>query len=128
MLEFVIAWLVLMVPIIVSPGPTNVILAVIGARHGFFGSLRFIFGVNAILLVIALVVGAGFGQVLSDRPEILRWMQILGAVYVLYLSYKFLKDALKPDALKFEADDTRATILVVLLFRRSILRFGQWLC
>lgn len=81
------------VPMIISPGPGNTILAASGGRFGLKGSVPFWMGFEAGNLVWCLVYGFGLSQAFSAFPqayEVLKWA---GTVYVLYLAYGFFRSS-----------------------------------
>ena len=84
-------WFGMMFPLIFSAGPANVTMASLGARFGLLKSLPFIFGINLIVLLHALVIGFGAGKFIVKYPEIFRYLQYIGSLYLIYLAFKFFK-------------------------------------
>jgi homoserine/homoserine lactone efflux protein len=81
------------VPMVVSPGPGNTVLATAGGRFGVAGSIPFWIGFEMANLALCLVYGMGLGNVLHGHPEIqivLRWA---GTVYLLYLAWGFFRSS-----------------------------------
>jgi len=89
-IEYFMAWLGAMFPLVFSPGPGNIVLAGAGMRQGVLKSFPLIFGINLIIVLYALLIGFGLGEFLKHYPDLLFGIKILGIVYILYLAYKFL--------------------------------------
>ncbi|NIR52057.1 LysE family translocator [candidate division KSB1 bacterium] len=86
-------WFGMMFPLMFSPGPANVTLAAMGGRFGFRKSLPFIAGVNLIVLLHALLIGFGALQFLEAYPALFALIQPAGALYLVYLAFRFLKSS-----------------------------------
>lgn len=81
------------VPMVISPGPGNTVLALSGARFGVRGTGAFWLGFEIGNVLLCLLYGLGFGALLLRYPQshtVLLWA---GAAYVLYLAWGFLKSA-----------------------------------
>lgn len=81
------------VPMIISPGPGNTILAASGGRFGVKGSVPFWMGFETGNFVWCLIYGFGLSQLFSDYPQaytVLKWGSTL---YVLYLAYGFFRSS-----------------------------------
>lgn len=94
--EFLIAWLLLMFPLVYSPGPANTLFATNGARFGFFPSLPFMTGINVAFVLQSLLVGFGLSRVLEAYPQLLAAFRLLGIAYIAYLGTVFLRAAFVP--------------------------------
>ncbi len=84
------------VPMVISPGPGNTLLATAGARVGVWGSVPFWTGFEAGNFALCLVYGLGLGRALHDHPEFDQALKWLGIVYLLYLAWSFIRSAAKP--------------------------------
>src|SRR5690606_39225222 len=89
-IESIIAWLGVMVPLMISPGPANIVLAGSGMKQGVRNSIPLIVGINTVLVAYSIIIGLGLGEFIKGYPELLFGIKIVGIVYILYLSYKFL--------------------------------------
>ncbi|MCG2599352.1 MAG: LysE family transporter, partial [Achromobacter sp.] len=92
------------VPMIISPGPGNTLLATAGGRYGLRGSVPFWVGFEAANLALCALYGLGLGGALHEHPQIhvvLKWM---GVLYLLYLAWGFFRASAKPAS---QAADTR---------------------
>lgn len=79
------------VPMVVSPGPGNTILATAGGRYGVAGSIPFWAGFEVANVVLCLAYGFGFAAVLHGHPEVQLALKWIGTLYVLYLAWGFLR-------------------------------------
>jgi len=62
-----------------------------GIGQGVKGSIPLIIGVDLIFIIYSLIIGFGLGEVLQRYPDLILIFQILGALYIIYLAYKFIK-------------------------------------
>lgn len=85
------------VPMIISPGPGNTILAASGGRFGLKGSVPFWMGFEAGNLVWCLVYGFGLSQAFSTWPQAYEALRWAGTLYVLYLAYGFFRSSALSD-------------------------------
>lgn len=81
------------IPMIVSPGPGNTILAAAGGRFGLKGTVPFWLGFETANLVWCLVYGLGLSRVLRDHPQAAQALKWAGVAYTLYLAYGFVKSS-----------------------------------
>lgn len=84
------------VPMVVSPGPGNTLLAAAGGRFGVAGSLPFWTGFELANLALCLVYGLGLGKALHGNPAIEAAIKWAGTAYVLYLAWGFFRSAAQP--------------------------------
>ncbi len=91
------------VPMIISPGPGNTVLAASGGKFGVKGSIPFWMGFELGNLVWCLVYGFGLSQMFHSHPQAYTVLKWGGTLYVLYLAYGFFRssslserDALQP--------------------------------
>ena len=83
-----LSWLSVMFPLVFSPGPTNVIVAMSGARYGLRGSLPLLIGINIVYLSYTLLLGLGAGTILDKYPQLLVAIQYAGSAFICYLAYR----------------------------------------
>ena len=81
------------VPMIISPGPGNTILATAGGRFGVRGTVPFWFGFEIANFIWCLVYGFELSRVMHDLPAAAHVLKWAGITYTLYLAYGFLKPA-----------------------------------
>ncbi|MFY1018285.1 LysE family translocator [Ectopseudomonas khazarica] len=92
-LELVAVFLGFAVPMVISPGPGNTVLALSGARFGVRGTGLFWLGFEIGNVLLCLLYGLGFGALLLEYPQSHTLMLWAGAVYVLYLAWGFFRSA-----------------------------------
>jgi threonine/homoserine/homoserine lactone efflux protein len=81
------------VPMIISPGPGNTVLAAAGGRYGLRGTLPFWLGFETANVVWCLVYGLGLSRLLHDHPQAAQVLKWAGIAYTLYLAYGFMKSS-----------------------------------
>jgi threonine/homoserine/homoserine lactone efflux protein len=94
--EFWIPFLGYAVPMVISPGPGNAVLATAGGRLGLAGSVPFWVGFEAANIALCLTYGFGLAGALQDQPGaylILKWA---GVLYLLYLAWGFFRTSVQP--------------------------------
>ncbi|QBB69679.1 LysE family translocator [Pseudolysobacter antarcticus] len=81
------------IPMILSPGPGNTILAAAGGKFGVRGTLPFWLGFESGNFLWCLVYGFGLSQIVKAHPfayEVLKWG---GTLYILYLAWCFFRSS-----------------------------------
>lgn len=84
------------VPMVISPGPGNTLLATAGGRYGVRGSLGFWAGFEVANVALCAIYGLGFGKALHEHPDIHQILKWAGTVYLLYLAWKFFRASAAP--------------------------------
>lgn len=84
-------WLITLLPIIISPGPANVLYAASGSSFGIRKTVPFWLGTNFASVFQTLAVGFGLDYVLSTYPEATIVIKYVGVAFLLYLAYKFFR-------------------------------------
>jgi threonine/homoserine/homoserine lactone efflux protein len=87
--QSIILFLTVMIPVIWSAGPNNLMCASIGGKYGAIKAIPFIIGVNFAMLVYCLIVGFGFETIVEKYPISLTVINYAGIAYIFYLAYKF---------------------------------------
>lgn len=140
MTAFLVAWLGVMLPLVISPGPANVVFAACGAKFGLNGSFRLLAGIDSVFIIKSLLIGFGLGKLFETFPQLLVIIQVIGACYILYLAYKFV--ATDPTTANSQAGkmgfrqgaliqlfNAKGWLLVILMFslftRPAQLQFGE---
>jgi len=75
----------------ITPGPTNILVLSNSARYGFKAALPFIFGACISAAMIVWLVGSGFGKVLNTYPGTGTATQVIGNVWLTYLSWQIFR-------------------------------------
>ena len=90
----------LMFPLVFSPGPANIVFTMAGIKQGVKKSIPLIIGVNLVSILYSLLIGFGLGEVLKHYPELMTILKIVGALYLVYLAYKFIKPRQRQTSVK----------------------------
>jgi homoserine/homoserine lactone efflux protein len=85
------------VPMVISPGPGNTVLATAGGRLGLLGSVPFWVGFEAANVALCLFYGFGLAGTLQDQPEIYQILKWAGVLYLLYLAWSFFSSSVGPN-------------------------------
>lgn len=72
----------------ITPGPNNVMLTASGATFGFRRTLPHMLGISLGCALMMLLVGAGLGTAFSTWPWLYTLLQVVGAAYLLWLTWK----------------------------------------
>ena len=72
----------------VTPGPNNVMLMSSGVNFGIARTMRHVIGINIGFPLMLIAVGLGAGVVFHRYPSLHDVLQVVGAVYMLYLAYR----------------------------------------
>lgn len=96
--EFVLQWFAVMFPLIISPGPGNVMLAAAGMKQGTLRSIPLILGINLGVLLYSLLIGLGMQSLFERFPFLLLVIKLGGIAYLLWLAIKFWKPAISGSA------------------------------
>ncbi len=89
--EFVFLWLATLLPIVISPGPANILYAASGSSFGVKGTVPFWLATNITSVFQTLAVGFGLNFLISAYPQIADMMKYMGIIFLLYLAFKFFK-------------------------------------
>lgn len=71
-----------------SPGPNVILLTASGARFGFRRTLPHVAGVVVGVGITAGLTGLGIGALLIAAPQLRMTLQILAAVWIIYMAYR----------------------------------------
>ncbi|EPJ53655.1 MAG: putative efflux protein [Osedax symbiont Rs2] len=82
----------------ISPGPVNIIATGTGANFGFRRALPHVFGATVAYTLIVLLAGIGLNGLLSAYPQIITTVQYLGAIFLLYMSFKIATASTQDDS------------------------------
>jgi threonine/homoserine/homoserine lactone efflux protein len=74
----------------VTPGPNNLLLWASGASAGFVRTVPHIVGTAIGLGLMALLVAAGLGAVVTSVPAVTVALKVLGSVYLVWLAWRLL--------------------------------------
>ena len=86
-ISLLIAALVFLIPMYITPGPNNILCAVHGSQHGFRATIPLISGFVIGWFVMGLFVALTI-DFLEQNTGLLTYLTIIGASDMIYLSYK----------------------------------------
>lgn len=100
----------------ITPGPNNLLMLLSGVKYGVKASLPHFWGICIGFILMVDIVGVGLGEVFTHYPIIHTIMKYVGALYMLYLSYKTV---FAGDTLNLTKDNSRKpfTMLQGILFQ-----------
>ena len=90
-MQSVLAFLALLLPLTLSPGPATIALVGLGMNRVIVGSMPFYSGMLIAAFVIAVASGMGLNAVFLAYPAIYDVLRYTGIGYIVYLAWKFLR-------------------------------------
>jgi threonine/homoserine/homoserine lactone efflux protein len=76
----------------ITPGPTNIILLSSVLTFGYKRSLPFMLANIIAYPIMMIFIGLGFGVILTQYPDIMSILKVLGIVYLSWMAWKIFKD------------------------------------
>ena len=86
-IPLLIAALVFLIPMYITPGPNNILCAAHGSQHGFRATIPLISGFVVGWFLMGLFVALAI-DILDQNTGLLTYLTMIGASYMIYLSYK----------------------------------------
>ena len=86
-ISLLIAALVFLIPMYITPGPNNILCAAHGSQHGFRATIPLISGFMIGWFVMGLFVALAI-DFLEQNSGLLTYLTMIGAFYMIFLSYK----------------------------------------
>tara|TARA_Y100000590_G_scaffold394350_1_gene473458 strand:+ start:653 stop:1255 length:603 start_codon:yes stop_codon:yes gene_type:complete len=74
----------------VTPGPNNAMVLASGLKFGFFKTIPHMSGITTGHIIQLILVCFGLGKIFQMFPKIQFILQIICAIYLLYLGYKII--------------------------------------
>jgi threonine/homoserine/homoserine lactone efflux protein len=96
MLSKIILLLLAAFPLMGSPGPATLSLASLGAAFGFQCCLRYLLGIIIGTTAVLLIIATGVTALISVQPVMLIVVQLVAAVYIIYLAWKIASAPIGP--------------------------------
>ena len=96
MLESVISLISATALLLGSPGPAPLALAAMGATFGVRKGVAFLIGIILGLFVAIVGATAGLAALFSAFPDVRLSIQIIGAIYILYVAFKIATASVLP--------------------------------
>lgn len=91
MTEYFLTLSLILIPMMYSPGPTNILLASMGASYGLRQSIPLIVGINIGIGVQLVVIMMGITSFFATHPKLFAVLHYAGVAYMFWLAYSFLK-------------------------------------
>ncbi|HUH76283.1 MAG TPA: LysE family translocator [Devosia sp.] len=91
-----LAWTILAIALVLSPGPDTMLVAGQAARRGFGAAMAASSGIMTGGLLYMLLCGFGFLAVLNLVPGLFLVVKVAGAIYLAWLGIQLLRGAVKP--------------------------------
>ncbi|EOD55670.1 LysE family translocator [Aeromonas molluscorum] len=76
----------------ITPGPVNLVALSNGARYGFRASLRHVVGATLGFILLLLLMGLGFGALLSGWPVFGSGIRWAGVLFLCHMAWLLLRD------------------------------------
>jgi threonine/homoserine/homoserine lactone efflux protein len=92
-MEIVLAFLGMVLPLTLSPGPATIALAGLGMRSGILPAIPFYSGMMASCAVIALAAAFGLNELFLASPVAYDTVRYLGIAYIVYLAVRIYRSA-----------------------------------
>lgn len=90
-MQNVLAFLGLLLPLTLSPGPATITLAGLGLSKGIARSMPFYFGLIISTFLIATASGMGLNEVFLASTVVYDIVRYAGILYIIYLALKFIR-------------------------------------
>ncbi len=87
-IEFIFLFLSFSIPLVCTPGPGNIILALSGASQGLMGTIPLIVGIDLTYIIFTILIGLGLGELFTKFPVAYIILKYGGSLYLIYLAYK----------------------------------------
>lgn len=134
-MEQVIAFLAVLLPLTLSPGPVTITMAGAGMSVGIVRTLPLYAGIVLAAFVIGAVCGLGLNELFLADARVYAAIRYAGIAYIVYLGWKFLRARPSPtepgaapaglvDGLLLTALNPKFYVMVVAVFSQ-FLRPGE---
>jgi cysteine/O-acetylserine efflux protein len=105
-----------------TPGPNNILSMSNGLRFGYKKTLPFLLGIAGGFFVLMLLCGVFNLTLATYVPSLRKWLNILGALYMLYLAYHILRSKPVEEGVEEKSLNTfRAGFILQFLNMKAIL-------
>ncbi|MEX2615707.1 MAG: LysE family translocator [Alphaproteobacteria bacterium] len=114
-METVLAFLGMVLPLTMSPGPATVALAGLGMRSGVVAAIPFYTGMMASCAAIALAAAFGLNELFLASPVAYDTIRYLGIAYIVYLAVRIYRSAPPDDKTEVRLYGLRDGLLLSVL-------------
>ena len=125
-IELLTVFLLTLIPIIISPGPANILYAASGSSYGIKRTIPFWIATNITSLFQTLLVGFGLSFLMKSNAYLMSIINYAGVLFLIYLAFKFFKmsvdmqDDIKPlsfkDGVIIEALNAKYLLVPSIMF------------
>lgn len=88
----------------ISPGPVNMMIISSGINHGFVKTFSFISGATIGFTLLLVLIALGLSNMLILYPTVFSFLEIFGAIFIIYIGYKIMTST---GALNVEKDEEK---------------------
>ncbi|MBI5415032.1 LysE family translocator [Candidatus Peregrinibacteria bacterium] len=113
-LEQISIFLAMMLPLVWSAGPNNIMCASVGSKYGIRKIFPFIVGLNLAIFTRSLAIGFGVGALFELYPMALIVLKYMGVFYIFYLALTFLSTEIQKEKQKCSFGFREGFLLSVL--------------
>lgn len=92
--------LLVVLPLMLSPGPANLVSFALTARFGFSQILSFLLGISLVYILVAIVLGIGTSRLTEQYSDITYFIKFFGGLFILYLGVQLLRRKSRNDSVK----------------------------
>jgi threonine/homoserine/homoserine lactone efflux protein len=86
-MSLVIAMISFSLVMSISPGPVNMLIVSSGANHGIRKTFSFVSGATIGFTLLLLFIGMGFYKIIDLHPYFLKYLAVLGSLFIIYMGY-----------------------------------------
>ena len=83
--------LLLVLPLMLSPGPANLVTFALTARFGFSQILSFLLGISLVYILVAIVLGVVTSRLTEQYSNITDCIRFFSGLFILYLGVQLLR-------------------------------------
>lgn len=83
--------IIVVIPLMLSPGPANLVSFALTARFGFSQILFFLLGISLVYILVAIILGLITNQVTGQFSIIADILKLLGGLFIVYLGVQLLR-------------------------------------
>ena len=83
--------LILALPLMLSPGPANLVSFAAAARFGLFKILSFLLGISIVYVLVAIALGVGTNHLSERYAGLIDYIRFFGGVFIVYLGIQLLR-------------------------------------
>ena len=82
--------IIMVMPLMLSPGPANLVSFALTARFGFSQIIFFLLGISLVYILVAIVLGVITNQVTGQSSIVAVILMLLGGLFIFYLGIQMV--------------------------------------